>query len=94
MLTKLQSKFEAQMAKKRAIEDNAARTRSRMEQVCDCGLQAPFERVKHTRNVAAGHPAHLKKGGRWLVRLGGFVLTLCVPQGTNAVYSRHFVMIA
>lgn len=33
VLTKLQSKFEAQMAKKRAIEDNAARTRSRMEQV-------------------------------------------------------------
>lgn len=36
MLTKLQSKFEAQMAKKRAIEDNAARTRSRMEQVDSC----------------------------------------------------------
>jgi len=33
VLMKLQTKFEAQMAKKRAIEDNAARTRSRMEQV-------------------------------------------------------------
>lgn len=35
VLAKLQSEFEAQMTKKRAIEDNAARTRSRMEQVAD-----------------------------------------------------------
>lgn len=33
VLAKLQGEFEAQMAKKRAIEDNAARTRKRMEQV-------------------------------------------------------------
>lgn len=33
VLSKLQSEFEDQMSKKRAIEENAARTRNRMEQV-------------------------------------------------------------
>ncbi|CBN78680.1 dynein heavy chain [Ectocarpus siliculosus] len=82
VLTKLQTKFEAQMAKKRAIEENAARTRSRMEQATALIVGLGGERTRWTEDS--------RKFADTKRRLVGDVALSCAFVGYCGPFNQEF----
>ncbi|CAM9708915.1 unnamed protein product, partial [Ectocarpus fasciculatus] len=82
VLTKLQTKFETQMAKKRAIEENAARTRSRMEQATALIVGLGGERTRWTEDS--------RKFADTKRRLVGDVALSCAFVGYCGPFNQEF----